>query len=126
MKKITFIFTMIIILILSGCRHEEEYNFLNSENDVVSISIVAIFFTDEGEVIQTERVSIEDKEDFMDAFQNLTCYTYYGDPVGICDIGTEANVIKILYENEEYELINWCGQSKYSIENGLRFYSTQK
>jgi hypothetical protein len=73
-------------------------------------------------VIQTELEKIVDTEAFLDDFINMNCFTYYGDPTGVTPEGVGDTVIKILYTNNEYELINWTGQSKYTVERGFRYY----
>lgn len=50
-------------------------------------------------------------------------YTWFGDPIPATSEGVEDTVIKIVYENGEYELINWKGQSRYLAERGLKYYA---
>ena len=123
MRKIyMIIILMLTSVILSSCRHKETFQLLNEEVEISAISIVEISFDEEGEVIQTELNTIEDIDAFLDDFREVDCYTYFGDPTGITVEGVEANVIKILYENDEYELINWNGQADYTLKRGFRFY----
>lgn len=56
----------------------------------------------------------------MRDFREVDCYTYYGDPIGIFAEDTGANVIRITYLNEDYELIYWNGQAEYTAAGGLR------
>ena len=114
---------MIACLFFASCRHKETYAFLNSTDKIVGISVVKISFSDNGEVIQTEVREIKDTKAFLDDFKGIDCYTYYGDPLGISEEGSEDTVIKIFYENDEYELINWLGQAKYTCENGFSYYA---
>lgn len=122
-KKTYIIFLLILFCaVLGSCKHRETYRFLNSENQISDISIVSITFDTIGDVIQTEVQRIEDKDAFLDNFRRIHCYTYYGDPTGVTEEGVEATVIKVLYKNGEYELINWSGQAEYTSENGFNFY----
>lgn len=125
MKKSAFIFvtTLLVCLLLVSCRHQEMYHFLNSADKISDISILAISFRENGEMIQTEIKKIDDINTFLDDFKSIKCYTYYGDPTGVTPEGSEDTVIKISYKNDEYELINWTGQSEYTTESGLRYYA---
>ena len=124
MRRYLTIFTVIILcLLFISCRHRETYAFLNSTDEIVSISVVKISLSDNGEVIQTAVGEIKDIKAFLDHFKGIACYTHYGDPLGISKEGTEDNVIKIFYENDEYELINWSGQAEYTSKYGFRYYA---
>ena len=123
-----FFIMLIIIGILfcfpfTSCRHKETYKLLNSIDEISHISIVDISFARDGEIIQTVKQDIPNQDDFMNDFTAIDCYTYYGDPTGITPEGVEDRVIKITYVNNEYELINWSGQAKYTEERGFRYYS---
>ena len=123
MKKLYIIFYLILIcLFFSSCRHQETYRLLNEENQISTISIISISFDESGDVIQTELQEIKDKDAFLKDFRKVDCYTYYGDPKGVTEEGVNANAIKILYENDEYELINWKGQANYTSQRGFCFY----
>lgn len=121
MKKF-FIFVL-ICLFLSSCTHQTTYKLLNDESEISNISIINISFNENGEIIQTELQPIKNIESFLNAFKKLDCRIYYGDPAGITEEGQEACVIKFLYNNSEYELINWNGQAEYTCEKGFNFYA---
>ena len=124
MRRYLTIFIVIIACLLStSCRHKETYAFLNSTDEIVGISVVKISFSDKGEVIQTSVREIKDTKAFLDDLRAVDCYTYYSDPLGISPEGTEDTVVKIVYENDEYELINWLGQAEYTCEYGFRYYA---
>lgn len=123
MKKIFAIFPMLFCIILVSCRHQDNYSFLNNRNEISSISIVMVSFDDAGQIVETELQQIENVDSFLEDFQKINCYTYYGDPLGITEEGVEASVIKIVYKNNEYELINWNGQATYTNETGFRYYA---
>ena len=80
-------------------------------------------FDNTGQIVETELQQIENTDSFLEDFQKVNCYTYLGDPLGITEEGVEANVIKITYYNNEYELINWNGQATYTNERGFRYYA---
>ena len=123
MKKIFAIFPMLFCIILVSCRHQDNYSFLNNRNEISSISIVMVSFDDAGQIVETELQQIENVDSFLEDFQKINCYTYYGDPLGLTEEGVEASVIKIVYKNNEYELINWNGQATYTNETGFRYYA---
>lgn len=123
MKKIFAIFPILLCIILVSCRYQENYSFLNDRNQISSISIVMLSFDNTGQIVETELQRIENTDSFLEDFQKVNCYTYLGDPLGITEEGVEANVIKITYYNNEYELINWNGQATYTNERGFRYYA---
>lgn len=124
MKKGLVIFIIILTcFFFASCRHQETYSFLNSTDEISGVSLVTISFDENGEVIQTEVRKINDIIAFLDDFKKINCYTYYGDPAGITEEGVEDIVIKVSYENDEYELINWIGQAKYTQERGFSYYA---
>ena len=123
MKKIMLIVVAISIFALISCRHREEYDFLNPKNEIDKIMIVHLSFSDENEMTETILNEIDDLTKFIDDFEDVPCYTYFGDPAGVTEEGTEATVIKILYKNKDYELINWNGQAEYTTRGGLDYYS---
>lgn len=111
---------MFVMLCLTSCRHKESYNFLHSVEEISYISIVSVSFDDNEEMQVFEQAEIEDVDAFLDDFANVSCYTYYGDPIGIHE---ECSVLKIVYENDDYELIYWNGQAEYQEDRGFRNYT---
>ena len=63
-----------------------------------------------GEIEQTTISTIDDIEVFLKDFSQVNCYLIYTDPKGIDD---SALVIKIVYQDGEYELIDVRGQDVY-------------
>ena len=66
-----------------------------------------------------ELVKIENVNTFLEAFREVDCYTYLGDPVGITE---NCKVFMIQYHSGAYELINWSGQAEYTLDRGFRNY----
>ena len=123
MKRIFQILMLsLTVTLLFACRHEENYDFLYEADKIQSIEIVEVSFDEKMELILTEIATVGDIEMFMNDFFAVDCFTYYGDPLGVCEEGSKTNAIKITYENEEYELINWNGQTTYTTEDGISFY----
>ena len=111
------------MLCLTACRHKNTYNFLNSTDTIVAVAIVNLSFDEKGALVETEVKQVNDIISFLNAFCALDCYTYFGDPIPATPEGEENTVIKILYANGEYELINWKGQTKNLAERGLNYYA---
>ena len=105
------------------CRFPETYNFKHPTDDIIEISIVELSFGENGKLIETKIRQIADTESFLADFKKIECYMYFGDPLGVTPEGVEDTVIKITYENGEYELINWKGQAEYTSEKGLIYYA---
>ena len=124
MKKVLPIFIIALIATLfTSCNHRVKYDLLNPVEDISEISIVALTFDAEGAIEQTVVQEIENTGDFINDFRKLHCYMNYGGPMGATPEGVEDTVIRISYENEEYELINWTGQTKYTLERDFRYYA---
>ncbi|MGN0517299.1 MAG: hypothetical protein ACI4II_01080 [Acutalibacteraceae bacterium] len=121
-KRVAIFIIALMCLLLVSCRQQETYSFLNSTDEISDISIVAISFDDDGEMLQTEIKKIDDTDVFLDDFRSVDCYVYYGEPIGVTQEGIDDIVVKISYDNDEYELINWQGQSEYTQERGFRYY----
>lgn len=123
MKKLYSICLVILICIGSvSCRHRETYRLLNKETQIAGISLVLVSFDEQGNSVQTELKTIENKESFLEDFRKVDCYSHSGDPMGVTEEGVEDIVIKVCYNNDEYELINCSGQATYTAERGFRFY----
>ena len=123
LKRIAILFVAIIGFALAACRVRENYDFLNATDEISEISIVSISFDENNEIIQTEVRKIEDTTAFLNDFKDVNCYTYFGDPTGVVVEGEEDMVIKVSYQNGEYELINWRGQAEDTLEKDFSFYA---
>lgn len=125
MKKIVIFVSLIMVLNLffCSCTHQPSYDFLNSSNTITSVSIVKVTFDNNGEIVQTELKIIDNIDNFLEDFCQIDCRTYFGDPIGVTEEGVEDYVIKIAYDNDEYELINYKGQSNYTSQKGFCYYA---
>ena len=121
-KKVYVLLFFAVMLFITACRHKNKYDFLNPTETIVTIAVVNLSFDDET-LVETEVKQVGDINSFLNQFCNLDCYTYFGDPVAATPTGKENAVIKVIYDNGEYELINWSGQSKYTTERGLQYYA---
>lgn len=59
-------------------------------------------------------------ETFLKDFSQVSCYLHHTDPIGIED---NILVVKIIYKNGEYELIDAGGQAQYTNERRFRNYT---
>lgn len=124
MKKIFALLVALICLCLISCNVQVRYSFMHSTNDISAVYVVTISFDEEDELTETELAEIEDIGEFLKDFRSLDCYEWFGDPCGPTEDYKEDTVVKICYNNGDYELINWCGRAKYfDEEERLRYYS---
>ena len=130
MKRCTVAILLLLIGIsLTACSVETNYNFMNPTDEISAISIVEVTYDDNNDRVQTEISEIHDISGFLCEFNGITCTTAIipMEPVPIEENGVAVTVIKFSYNNGEYELVNWKGQSKYRLTNvynpGMHFYS---
>lgn len=124
MKRIKVIIAFIVILVFAtSCRHIEKYRLLNPIDDIIEISVVELSFENDGSLQVTKSKIIENTNEFMEDFRSIACYTYFGDPIAATSEGVETTAIEITYQNGEYEIINWKGQTKYTLTKGLTYYA---
>ena len=125
MKKTNIILCIVCLCIFFvSCRSPKKYDFLQPKQNISHISIVEISFSEEHDIIQSEVQSIKDIKSFFNDFGDIDSYYFWiGDPKGVTIEGVDTTAVKISYINGEYELINWNGQSKYTLEKGLTFYA---
>ena len=130
MKKcLLFIRNISIVLVIScflwgttSCRVHTTYDFLNTEEEISKVEIVKLgeFDRDSTEYEETVLAVVEDIDAFLNDFSELNCYVYFGDPLGV---DTDEIVIKFIYTNNEYELVNFMGQAKYDSEKKFTNYA---
>lgn len=122
--KIYVILVLLATLFLAtSCRHKNTYDFSNPIEHIVAVVVVNLSFDEAKMLVETEVKQVTDIDGFLNAFCALDCYTWFGDPIPATPEGVEDTVIKIVYKNGEYELVNWNGQSKSATEKGLVYYA---
>lgn len=105
---ITFLFSTLFI----ACEIQSEYKFLHDPSEISSIEIVEIGEENsQGNIEQNTIYIIENIEVFMRDFAKVDCYILYSDPTGI---ENNTTVIKVIYNNDDYELIGVDGQAQYT------------
>ena len=125
MKKICIcILTICTLLLTCGCGRLMEFEYMHPTDKIQTIEIVEVSFGDTEEPSQTVLCTIEDIDAFIDDFEAMDCYDRFGDPLGINDGDT---VIKITYNNGDYELINvmaraQCKDGKFRNYKGAYFW----
>ena len=125
MKKLIFVVSilMILICVLSACSGKKAYEFINDESEISTIEIVKLceYDQEKGEYQEQLISTIEDHETFLSDFKKVACYNHWTDPTGVFE---DDIVIKIYYENGEYELIHYSGQGKYRhFEDNPSFFA---
>ena len=119
MKIRLVILIFIALLCLCSCTQKDGYELMHPQNEISYIAIVSISINENVEIEQTELQIINNTSAFLKEFRNVSCYTWWGDPMGLTE---DDHVIKIVYQNGEYELIAWNGQAEYQMERGFRNY----
>ena len=101
-----------MVFTLSACSGKKAYEFINKESEIRTIEIVKLCeYDQENGEYKEELISIvEDHAAFLSDFKKVECYNHWTDPTGVFE---DSIVIKITYQNDEYELIHHYGQGKY-------------
>jgi len=108
LKKIIIILCIIISIIgIFFFKKREEYVFLHDINEIQSVEIVSKNDWNNVRTLKTLR----EKEDFLRDFLNMRCYEAKGKPV---HVRANTPIIKILYNNGEYELIDYHSNIIYA------------
>lgn len=118
---IVLIFT--VLLSLYACRRKVSYKYMYDEDDIVEVHIVSFHNTDDGDFYTEHVKTIENLDAFMEDFNSVDCFVWWGDPTGIDSRFDGENIVKLIYSNGDYELINWFGQAEYTSDKGITFYA---
>ena len=113
-KTIVYLFVCLILTAsaMTSCKAKIKYSFLNPITNIFAIKIVEVGADDsQGINEQTEIMVIEDIKAFIDDFTQLSCFKVYTDPLGVAPFEI---AIKIIYSNDDYELISSNGQARYT------------
>ncbi len=123
-KTVMCIYFVVILCMLVSCEKKARYEFLHNQSEITAIEIVEVGEADElGINAQTILYEVSDIDAFMKRFNSMDCYFVYSDPVGV---DAKTAVIKLIYENDEYELIGVNGQAEYTKEKQYRNYVGQR
>ena len=111
-RILSVVLCLIIIfstVFLCGCK--KNYRFLNDTSEIHSIEIVTLGPPQDGDIIpqQTVVCKVEDISGFLQDFSKVDCFSQMP-PSEVRELST---VIKITYNNGEYELIDSEGQSQF-------------
>ena len=107
MKRKILLILNVIMFILVGCT-PTRYRYLHNPSEICTIEIVELNYDTGNAEIATVLSSIADKEEFLNDFSRVSCYSQ--SPPGGVEPGIRA--IKFLYINGEYELVNECGRTR--------------
>ena len=106
-----------LLLCLVSCGNKSTYKFMYSDDEISTISLVNVSVGDKVE--QKKLTDINNIHGFLKDFRNVSCYTWWGDPIGLTE---DCCVIRIDYQNGDYELIYWNGKAEYQQDRGFRNY----
>lgn len=119
----------LLTVFLVSCETEARYKLIHDPSDICAIEIIEVGEENaQGPIQQTTVCVINDITAFMNDFTQLTCYYLYTDPVGI---ENNSTVIKIIYNNNDYELISASGQARcingqYNNYVGYRYFDKEQ
>lgn len=122
--KSVLIFSIVLAILttLCACNVRQSYNYMNDKEDIVKISIVSLHFAEHDVIAYTNDVKeIDDIKGFLEKFEDLKCYQWFGDPLGFWEENGDEGmlVIKFVYSNGDYELVGWDACARYTTEKGL-------
>ncbi len=108
-----------------------EYNFLHRNTRIAEIQIVQLNESLRDYAIPEEQLVIEEIEnipEFLGKFSKLDCYFNSNLPTRVQD---DSIAIKIIYQNEDYELIDAQGQStlydsNFTAFGGFRYFNQEQ
>ena len=115
-----------------SCNRKAEYRFHHEEEEIKEIYIVAIHFDkDVGNYYTDDLKKIDDKESFLQEFHNLDCFMWWGDPLTLNAESDGKAIIKVVYSNGNYELIDWNGQTVVVFDDsnkhcGIRMFNEEQ
>lgn len=112
-----FLWIFLILLTLSSCGNNK-YEFLNGHAQISSIEIVKLgtYDAEKDAFNETVIVTIEDQDCFLAEFNKISFSSLWASPQGVFE---DETVIKITYQNGEYELIDHDGQGNYQHFDGF-------
>lgn len=128
-KLISYLSIALLTVFLVSCETEARYKLMYDLSDICGIEIIEVGEENaQGSIQQTTVCVINDITAFMNDFTQLTCYYLYTDPVGI---ENNSTVIKIIYNNNDYELISASGQARcingqYNNYVGCRYFDKEQ
>ena len=122
MKKILTFSVILFALFLTSCHASCTFPFMHPTEEISEIAVVDLSYVENGDVLQTELIAIEDVDGFLTEFRKVTCYVYFGDPSRPYKSDDSTIVIRVTCANGEYQLIGFNGQCSYTLDHGLNIY----
>ena len=101
---------MLGIALITGCSNQKAYELLNDASLISEIQIVWVGERSEGEYVPSQTVLsvVEDTDAFIRELLSIDVKPLYPPDC----VASNKKAIKIIYNNGEYELIHYAGQSK--------------
>lgn len=119
-RTILFLLSIFVsTVIMVSCSFSHNYTYLHSEEMIVGIELVQFEIDNSDYTTFPSQKNIEDVDGFLSDFNRLDFYKSSLGPVGIVE---NSLVIKIVYENGDFELVHYNGQAKYTYELGSSNY----
>lgn len=104
---------LVFLGIFAGCTTKEKsYPYMNETTEIEIIEIVQVNENEDvySPDLQTTLVVIEEKELFLEELSAIKFEHVFGYAYGIAD---GATAIKLIYSNDDYELITAVGSARY-------------
>ena len=122
-KIVSLIVFLFLLFSFASCRVNTSYPYMQDTRNITEAYIVSLYFDEDYDICTTTIKQIEDIDTFLQDFDDLDCYKYYGDPKGFGEHNINDPAIKLVYSNGDYELIGWNGIAKYTTsDDRLRNY----
>lgn len=111
MKKIAIILVVLFTLVLlCSCADKNYYDYETMKDKTHKIQIIEYDeHTEEEQLLIT--ISEADRDCFLLELSNLHFHSVWGDPPG----GPGGQCIKLVYSNNDFEIISWAGSTKHRV-----------
>ena len=97
-------------------RITKEYGFYNTEEDIIEISIVTVYYDENGKAALNEIRKVDDIEQFIEDYRAVECYGKISEPVDALDrVDKSTKLIKLTYVNGDFELIGYHGSGLTNV-----------
>lgn len=119
-RKLICVLTFLFIIPLFACAVPESNTFRDKLDEIESISIVEVgeFDHENSLYFEIPLATVSELEEFAEKLAKLPYKYMFGDPV---ELVTGDVVIKIVYDNGDFDFIAWNAQRKYQFsESGVQ------
>ena len=107
-------------------RLRQEFSLSYTEDNIIEVSIVSIYYDENGKPAINEIRKVEDIAKFMEDFRAVEYYGQFAEPGfdAISDVDETTKLIKISYANGDFDLIGYHGSGLSKAGEGEIKYLT--